>query len=247
MSAAILLLELLAAGAAYLWAARRARRWPPARTAAFLGGLVALVVALVGLDAAADRTLFAHMAQHLILVFAAAPLLVLASPVALALRATGVPARHLLRAPALAHPLVGWCALPAVMAVTHFTGLYEVAFGHPAVHVAEHVLYLGAGALFWRPVLGADPVPHRPGFAGRLLYLMLAAGPLAVVGVAMASSTHPWYAAYDGPGALADQRDAGALMWVGGGLALAAITMAVVWSGVVREHRRQVAYEELTT
>jgi putative membrane protein len=247
MSAGILVGELLAAAAAYMWASRRARHWPASRAAAFLIGLVALGVALVGLDAAADRTLVAHMAQHLVLVFVAAPLLVLGSPLALALRTAGVRARHLLRAPALAHPLVGWCALPAAMAVTHFTGLYELALLHPAVHVAEHALYLGAAALFWRPVLGADPVPHRPGFAGRLLYLMLAAGPLAVVGVAMASSTHPWYAAYAGPGALADQRDAGALMWVGGGLALAAITMAVAWSGVVREHRRQVAYEELTT
>jgi putative membrane protein len=247
MSAAILVAELLAGAAAYVFASRRARHWPASRTAAFLVGLVALGVALVGLDAAADRTLVAHMAQHLVLVFAAAPLLVLGSPLALALRAAGVPARRLLRAPALAHPLVGWCALPAAMAVTHFTGLYELALRHSAVHVAEHALYLGAAALFWRPVLGADPVPHRPGFAGRLLYLMLAAGPLAVVGVAMQSSTRPWYAAYAGAGALADQRDAGALMWVGGGLALAAITMAVAWSGVVREHRRQVAYEELTT
>ena len=247
MSAAILVGELLAGATAYLWAVRRARRWAPARTVAFLGGLVALAVALVGLDAAADRTLVAHMAQHLVLVFVAAPLLVLGSPLALALRACGLRARRLLSAPALAHPLAAWCALPAAMAVTHFTGLYGLALRHSAVHVAEHVLYVVAAALFWRPVLGADPVPHRPGVAGRLLYLMLAAGPLAVVGVAMQSSTHPWYPSYAGPGALADQRDAGALMWVGGGLALAAITLAVAWSAVVREHRRRLAYEELAT
>jgi putative membrane protein len=247
MSAAILVGELLAAAAAYLWAARRARRWPRARTAAFLGGLAALALALVGLDAAADRTLVAHMAQHLVLVFVAAPLVVLGSPLALVLRVRRVPARRLLRAPALAHPVVAWWALPAAMAVTHFTGLYQLALRHSAVHVAEHVLYFSAAALFWRPVLGADPVPHRPGVAGRLLYLMLAAGPLAVVGVALQSSTHPWYAAYAGAGALADQRDAGALMWVGGGLALAAITMAVAWSAVLREHRRRLAYEELAT
>jgi hypothetical protein len=35
-------------------------------------------------------------------------------------------------------------------------------------------------------------------------------------------------------------------MWVGGGLVLAAITVAVTWSALVREHRRQVAYEEAT-
>jgi putative membrane protein len=246
VSAAVLVAELLAAAVVYAWAARRVRRWPDWRTAAFVGGLAALAVALVALDAAADRTLVGHMAQHLVLVYAAAPLLVLGSPIALGLRAFGRPARRLLGARALAHPLVGWCALPAAMAATHFTGIYDLALRHPVVHVAEHALYLAAAALFWRPVIGADPVPHRPGLAGRLLYLMLAAGPLALVGVAMQASVHPWYDAYAGTGALAEQHDAGAVMWVGGGLALAAATMAVAWGGLVREHRRQVAYEEAT-
>jgi putative membrane protein len=243
MSAAVLAAELVAAAALYVWAALRVRRWPRWRVAAFLAGLAALAVALVALDSAADRTLTAHMVQHLVLVYAAAPLLVLGSPIALGLRAAGRPARRVLRARALAHPLTGWCALPAAMAITHFTGLYDLAARHPLAHVGEHALYLAAAALFWRPVLGADPVPHRPGFTGRLLYLMLAAGPLALVGVAMQASSHPWYAAYAGPGALADQHDAGAVMWVGGGLALAAVTIAVAWSGLLREHRRQVAYE----
>jgi putative copper resistance protein D len=246
MSAAILGAELLGAAGAYLWAARRVRRWPLARTAAFLAGLAALGIALVVLDAAADRTLVAHMVQHLVLVFAAAPLLVLGSPIALGLRAVGAPARRVLRARAIAHPLVGWCALPLALAATHFTGAFELALRHPLVHVGEHALYVAAAALFWRPVLGADPVPHRPGFAGRVLYLMLAAGPLALVGVAMQIATRPWYATYASrPGALADQRAAGALMWVGGGLALAVVLMGVAWSAVVREHRRQVAYEEV--
>jgi putative membrane protein len=243
VSGAILGAELLAAAGVYLWAAWRVRRWPLWRAAAFVGGLCALTVALLVLDAAADRTLTAHMVQHLVLVYAAAPLLVLGSPIALGLRAAGRPARRLLRVPALAHPLAGWCALPAAMAITHFTGVYDLALRHPLVHVGEHALYLAAAALFWRPVLGADPVPHRPAFTGRLLYLMLAAGPLALVGVAMQASTRPWYASYAGPGALADQHDAGAIMWVGGGLALAAATIAVAWSGLLREQRRQVAAE----
>jgi putative membrane protein len=246
VSGAVLAAELLAAAALYVWAARRVRRWPPWRTAAFLAGLAALAVALIALDAAADRTLTGHMVQHLVLVYAAAPLLVLGSPIALGLRAAGRPARRVLRAGVLVHPLTGWLALPAAMAITHFTGLYDVAERHPLVHVAEHALYLAAAALFWRPVLGADPVPHRPGLTARLLYLMLAAGPLALVGVAMQASTRPWYSSYAGPGALADQHDAGAVMWVGGGLALAAVTMAVAWSGLLREHRRQVAYEAAT-
>ena len=86
MSDVVLAAELLAAAAAYVWAARRVR-WPPWRTGAFVAGLAALAVALVVLDGAADRTLTAHMAQHLVRVYAAAPLLVLGSPIALGLRA----------------------------------------------------------------------------------------------------------------------------------------------------------------
>ncbi|MEA2316709.1 MAG: putative rane protein [Solirubrobacteraceae bacterium] len=245
---AILVADLAGAAVAYALAARRVRRWPRSRTGAFLAGLAVVGLALVVLDAPAHRTLSAHMVQHLLLAFVAAPLLVCGSPLALALRATGRRARRWLASAALAHPAVGWVALPATMALTHFTGLYQAALEHPALHAAEHVAYLGAAALFWRPVLGADPVPHRPGTIGRLLYLVLAAGPLAIVGVALGSSARPWYAAYASrPGALADQHAAGAIMWVGGGLVLAALILVTTWAAVEREHRRRVAYEEAVT
>jgi cytochrome c oxidase assembly factor CtaG len=242
----LLLGELVAAGAVYAVGARRVRRWPAARSAAFGAGLAAVAVALVALDGAAHRRLSAHMVQHLVLAFVAAPLLVTGSPLALALRATHAGVRR--AAPAVAwlgHPLLGWVALPGAMALTHFSGIYQASIEHPALHACEHLAYLLAALAFWRPVLGADPVRRRPGPVGRLVYLLLAPGPLALVGVAMQSSTRPWYAGYAGrPGALADQHAAGALMWVGGGLVLAAIVLAVAWGAVEREHRRRVAYEE---
>ena len=256
MSDLVLLAEIALAGALYVAGVRRVRRWPRARTAAFGAGLAVLVLALAcsngaqdEADLAAHRRLSAHMVQHLLLVFAAAPLLVAGSPVALVLRATRRGSRRTagtVRAGVvLGHPLVGWIALPAVMAVTHFTGLYDAAVRDPALHAGEHVAYLLAAVAFWRPVLGADPVRRRPGPVGRLLYLLLAAGPLALVGVAMQASTRPWYAAYAGrPDALADQHTAGALMWVGGGLALAAVLLGVAWSAIEREPRRRLAYEE---
>ena len=45
-------------------------------------------------------------------------------------------------------------------------------------------------------------------------------------------SSTPWYAGHS----LADQRDAGVLMLVGGGLALSATTVAVAWAAILREH-----------
>ncbi len=240
MTAALVVVELALAGALYARAARRVRGWPPARAAAFGLGLATLAVALLAPD---DRGLVAHMGQHLVLALAVAPLIVVGSPVALGLRATGARSRRLLRASWVAHPLLGWTALVAAMTVAHLPAFLDAAERHSSLHVLEHLGLLGAAVLFWRPVLGADPVPHRPGAAGRLLYLLAAAGPMAVLGIALTLSERPWYETYGGPHAVADQHAAGALMWVGGGAASAVLTVAAVWSAVVREHRRRLAYE----
>jgi putative membrane protein len=179
--AVVLLAELVAAAALYHAGARRVRGWPPWRGACFAAGLAALGAALLALDA--GRSVTAHMAQHLVLAFVAAPLLVLGSPLALVLRATR--ARGALRGAWLARPGVGWLALVALMALSQLPAVYDATAGHPLLHVAEHVAWLAAAVLFWRVVL-----------------------------------------------------------LVGGGLALAAITVAVAWAAILREHRRQVAYEQ---
>jgi cytochrome c oxidase assembly factor CtaG len=235
-AAAILCCELLAAAALYRAGARRVRGWPAWREACFAGGLVALAVALLAIDA--GRSLTAHMAQHMTLVFVAAPLLVLGSPLALALRATG--ARRALRAAWVARPGVGWALLAALMAASQAPAVVAAVDRHPLVHVGEHVAWLAAAVLFWRVVAGADPVPHRPGPTGRLLYLLLFSAPMGATGAWLMWSTAPWYAGHS----LADQRDAGVLMLVGGGLALATVTVIAAWAAILREHRRQVAYEE---
>jgi putative membrane protein len=235
-AAAVLLVELLAAALAYRAGARRVRGWPGWREACFAAALVALAIALVGLDA--RRSLTEHMAQHLVLVFVAAPLLVLASPLALALRATR--ARRALRAAWIARPGVGWVALAGVMALSEVPAVYAATERHPVLHAGEHVAWLAAAVLFWRVVAGADPVPHRPGPTGRLLYLLLFSAPMGATGAWLMWSSAPWYAGYS----LSDQRDAGVLMLVGGGLALSALTVCAAWSAILREHRRRLAYEE---
>jgi putative membrane protein len=238
MSGAIVLVaELLLAAALYRAGARRVRGWPAWREACFAAGLAGLAAALLALDA--GRSLTAHMAQHLALVFVAAPLLVLGSPLALGLRATG--ARRALRAAWIARPGVGWAALAAVMGTAQLPAVYGAVARHPLLHVAEHVVWLAAAVLFWRVVAGADPVPRRPGPIGRLLYLLLFSAPMGATGAWLMWSSAPWYAGHS----LADQRDAGALMLVGGGLALATATVAFAWAAIVREHRRQLAYEEV--
>jgi len=231
--------------------------WPVGRVVCFGLGVLVVVVALSAwVDARADQRLSAHMAQHLALALVAAPLLVAGSPIGLALRA--LPLRgaralaRLLRSPvgrALTHPLVTWTLFAGAMIGTHLTGLYELALRHEGVHEAEHAIYLLTAILFWLPVLGAEPLPHRPGWTGRMLYLLTAMPAMAFAGVVLSIDEHVRYVAYLAPArrlgisALADQHAAGALMWAGGGTIAAALTIVAAWIALVQEERRARARE----
>ena len=86
-------IPLLAAAAAYLWAVRRVNAAHPAnpvpldRPVFFLVGLACIAVALLSGIERYDTELFAvHMVQHMLLVFGAAPAIILAAPITLVLR-----------------------------------------------------------------------------------------------------------------------------------------------------------------
>jgi cytochrome c oxidase assembly factor CtaG len=251
-----LLLSAAVVLGAYVWGARRAD-WPAWRTACFAAGVAATVAALCsGLDGWAERLLSVHMAQHLVLVLVAAPLLVAGAPVALALRALPRDdARRLAAAlrsrPArlLTDPLVTWPLFVATTLATHLTGFYDAALRHPPLHAAEHLLYLTTALLFWLPALGSEPLARRLGFVGRLLYVLTAMPAMAVVGIALTDGETVRYPAYLEPAralgvsALADQHAAGMLMWAGGATVAALLTIAAAWSALVQEERRQQARE----
>jgi putative membrane protein len=230
-------LALAAYAALYAAGVRRVRRWPPARSAAFAAGLALIAVALLSpLDGAAERRLSAHMAQHLLLGLAAPLCLVAGAPVRLALGALRDPRplARILRALPIG-PATGWAAFTAVMLGTHLTGVYELALRDPLAHGLEHAAFLGAGLLFWAPLVGADPLPHRPGPAARLAWLLAAMPPMGLVGAHLLTGG----IAYPSYPSLADQRSAAGLMWGAGSLLLAAATVAIVFAALVREEARQ--------
>jgi cytochrome c oxidase assembly factor CtaG len=221
----------------------RVRRWPALRSAAFGAGLAVLAAALVGLDARADAQLSAHMAQHLLLTAVAAPLLVLGAPHVLALRALRGDARAGLAAALgsraaswLGRPQVAWPLFVAAMLAAHLTPLVGYALAHPLVHALEHALLLMLAVAFWSPVLAAPPAPHRLGPLGRVGYLFATMAPMGAIGAALVSAGAPLFAAYP---SVSDQARAGAIMWVGGGLAMLAAVLASVWGALAAEERRE--------
>jgi putative membrane protein len=246
MSTLVPLALPLAAALGYGLGLARVGERPRAAALAWAAGVAALVVALSPpLDAWADARLSGHMVQHLLLAMVAPPLLAAGAPVRLALRALRRPGRrrlgralHSRVARVVGHPAFGWAAFTAVMLGTHLTPLYGLALRHPLVHALEHLAYLSAGLAYWAPLVGADPLPARPGSTGRVAWLLASMPPMGLLGAWLLTGPLR-YAEYAGPGALADQRAAAAVMWAGGSLLLALATVVLVYAALVAEERRQ--------
>ncbi len=159
-------------------------RWPPWRTAAWVGGALTVAVALVPpLTEAATTDHRAHMAQHLLLGMYAPLGLVAAAPVRLALGSLPTPGARRLSAllrsrpvRVLSHPVVTAVLSVGAMAVLYLTPLHERTTGNPALTAVVLLHLLLAGWLFTWSVAGPDPAPHRPGLRLRLVVLVGAAG-----------------------------------------------------------------------
>jgi putative membrane protein len=197
---------------------------------ALAGGLIVILIALSPwTDAAADRTLTAHMLQHVALTMAAAPLLVLGSRGVLRVLPRSV-GRAAVR---LGHPVLGWTAFGVVELGSHFTGFYDYALEHEWAHGLEHGLYLATAVWFWWPVLGRR-------WRGAVPYLLAAMPVQAAIGVVLMTSDRLFYAHYP---SLSDQHRAGALMWSSGSLVMAAAIVWTAWAWLRAEERRALARE----
>ena len=226
-------LPLVAAAAAYLWAVRRVNAAHPAnpvpwdRPAFFLLGLASIAIALQSGIERYDTTLFSvHMLQHVILIFLAAPAIVLAAPITLVLRVATpgtrrrwiLPILHSRAVRVIGHPLVAWLLFTAVMWGTHFSPLFDAALENAWLHDLEHVLYLASSMLFWWPIVGRDPSPWRMSHPARLLFMFLEMPFNSFLGVAImfaGTVLYPHYATTGrlwGPTPLEDQQAAGAIM-----------------------------------
>jgi cytochrome c oxidase assembly factor CtaG len=67
--------------------------------------------------------------------------------------------------------------------------------------------------------------------------MLAAMPPMALVGIWLLQAPHEVFSVYGH--ALADQRLAGELMWIGGTLPLAFATLAIAWTSMRHEEERQ--------
>lgn len=226
------------------------------RTAAFALGLLAILAAVDSpLDPAADTLFAAHMAQHVLLIAVAPPLLVLSAPWmrlwqplplgfrravarAVALSPRARPLRAL--AHALGHPLSAWLLASATLVVWHIPALYDLTLRNDSVHQLEHALFFFTALLFWGAVVDSPPFRSRLDWIKRGVFVltgMLVGWLLAVVLAFAQSPLYPAYATLahrpGGLSALGDQALAAGVMWVPGSLSysIAFVVFAYRWLG----------------
>jgi putative copper resistance protein D len=231
---------------------------PKVRTYAFLGGLVALALALMSGVEEYDTTLFAvHMIQHMLIVFVAAPLIALSAPVTQLLRASTpavrrrwiLPILHSRVLRVISHPVVAWILFAGVMWISHFSPLFEWALEDPGIHEIEHVLFLVSALLFWWPVVALDPAPYRLGPPARIMYVFLQMPQNSFLAMALLFAEDPLYPHYVtlgapyGIDALADQKLAAGFMWFFGDLLFLGVLIALVALWMRREERDTEAAE----
>lgn len=254
-----LLLPLAATAWLYLAGVRRVARphprspFPRRRTAYFFAGISVLLLAGMSPIAGYEGDLFAvHMVQHILIVSVAAPLLLLGTPITLALRAASprvrrerlLPLLHSGFVRALSFPVFTWLFLAVTMWLSHFTPLFNVALEHVWWHRAEHGLYLSAALLFWWPVVSLEPGPWRLGHPARLFYVFLQMPQSSFLAVAIYNAEHVIFAHYRsvartwGPTPLQDQQLAGIIMWVGGD-AVFLIALVILAYGWVKQDERE--------
>ncbi|HEV3450120.1 MAG TPA: cytochrome c oxidase assembly protein [Acidimicrobiia bacterium] len=211
----------------------------PVRVLAFGTGFAVTVVALAPpLEAVAETSLTAHMAQHVLLLAVAPPLLVAGRPgsvLARGLPLVAGPARRAWRGLRAATRRAG-VAVPAaavalqvtLMAAWHVPAVFDAAVRRPALHGLEHTTFLAASILLWWAVAGAA-ARGRPAVA--LLCVFTAGLACTALGALLVLASSPWYPAYahrDMSAALADQQLAGIVMWGFANVALAVAAAVLV-------------------
>jgi cytochrome c oxidase assembly factor CtaG len=222
----------------YMWTVRRvnARRprhpVPGWRVAAFMGGLAAVWLAVLGpVEYWGNTLLWVNFLGFLLLTMIAAPLFVLSSPLTLAFRA-GSPAtrrrlRRLYRSPpagVLTFPVFTWLAFAVLTYAWQFTILTEHAAANAYVRDLQLLSLFAVSLLFWMPAFAVDPLRWRLNHPLRFLYIMLEMVHKGLFGGMFLSLNTPFHETLAaglpawGPSPMTDQRMAILVLWIGGNL-----------------------------
>jgi cytochrome c oxidase assembly factor CtaG len=239
-------------GLARIPRAARAKLFGAPRCLSFVAGIAALFLVLISpLDGLDDELFSAHMAQHMVLMMVAPPLLVFGRPALACLWAFPLPVRrwigriwvktglrHFLLQ--LAPPAVVWLLCSLALWFWHLPAPFAWSLASEPVHALEHICFFTTSLLFWSLVL--EPLSKRRLDYGMTIIFVVTIGiQMGLLGALLTFAAHPIYPAYShttqswGLTPLEDQQLGGLSMWIPASL-IHLTTLAVLFVAWMNEH-----------
>ncbi|MFE4690431.1 cytochrome c oxidase assembly protein [Streptomyces sp. NPDC056749] len=236
---------------------RRGDGWPVNRTVFFVLGVLSIALVMcTGLNDYGMVMFSVHMVQHMVISMVSPILLLLGAPVTLALRALPVAGRdrtgprelllkllHSRYMKIITHPVFTIPLFIASLYGLYFTPLFDFLMGSKTGHIAMMVHFLAVGLVFFWPIMGVDPGPHRPGYVMRMLELFAGMPFHAFFGIALMMASQPMVKAYENPSAslgidaLSDQSAAGGIAWAFSEIPSVLVLIALVFQWYRSEQR----------
>ncbi|MFE2181573.1 cytochrome c oxidase assembly protein [Streptomyces sp. NPDC059455] len=246
----------------YGWGVVRLRRrgdaWPVGRVVSFVLGVLTIAVAMCTKLNDYGMVMFSvHMVQHMIISMVSPILLLLGAPVTLTLRALPAAGRgrkgprellvallHSRYMRIITHPAFTIPLFIASLYALYFTPLFDFLMDSKAGHIAMMVHFLAVGLVFFWPIMGVDPGPHRPGYVMRMLELFAGMPFHAFFGIALMMASEPMVGTYKHPpaslgiDALSDQTWAGGIAWAFSEIPSVIVLVALVYQWYKSEQRQ---------
>ncbi|MYS22704.1 putative membrane protein/putative copper resistance protein D [Streptomyces sp. DvalAA-14] len=236
----------------------RGDRWSVGRTAAFVTGVLTVGVTMCTRLNDYGMVMFSvHMVQHMILSMLSPILLLLGAPVTLALRALPAAERghigprellvkllHSRYMRYITHPAFTIPLFIASLYGLYFTPLFDTLMSTRTGHIAMMVHFLAVGLVFFWPIMGVDPGPHRPGYVMRMLELFAGMPFHAFFGVALMMASEPMVTTFLHPPAslgvdpLNDQTSAGGIAWAFSEVPSVIVLVALLFQWYTSEQRQ---------
>lgn len=236
------------------WMRFSSRASTPVRPALFLSGWTVLTFSLVSpLHEAGERSFAMHMIEHELIMLVATLLLAASSAGGVLVWGLPRPLRLALgggwKSPLqlswrrFTEPVTATAIQGAVMWAWHAPILFDRALNHSGWHIAQHACFFVTSLLFWWAMIHPRARGAGYGVSAACLFVTSLIG--GALGALMSFSESPWYSAYAAMGMTGigldpvnDQRLAGLIMWIPGGLVhgVAALVFFYRWLKAAEDH-----------
>ena len=196
----------------------------PRQIATFTAGMAVIFISLLSpIHFLSDNYLFSmHMVQHVLLTLVAPPLLILGTPDWL-IRPLLRPNLAFRAARLAVHPIIAFALFNFIFSVWHIPTLYATSLNNHAVHIGEHLLFMGTAVIMWWPIVSMMPELPRLPYPIQMGYLFLLSVAQIIVFALLTFANEPLYEFYVnapriwGISPLLDQQLGAIIMKIGAG------------------------------